>query len=100
MPRGRRSAAPDLNALEEELNALKQRQAELRAQMRKLRVGTTGIRKLEEKLASQLAGAKWTVRQIKEIQPDWDDLGFYQTVQAKQPAPRGRRPRAAAEASE
>lgn len=96
MPRGRRPATPNLTDLEAELEALKQRQAELRAQMRQLRTGAGGIRKLEEKLANQLATAKWTVQQIQGLQPDWDDLGFYQSVVAKQPTPRGRRPRAAA----
>ena len=99
MPRGRRTSSPDAETLEQELNALKQRQAELRAQIRKLRVGSTGTRKLEEKLAKQLSAAKWTVGEIKQIQPDWDELGFYQSVQAKQPAPRGRRPKATQEAS-
>lgn len=98
MPRGRRRAAPDLGSLEQELNALKARQAELRAQIRKLKTGSTGIRKLEEKLAKQLATAKWTVHLIKQNQPEWDELGFYQSVHPKQPAPRGRRPRAAAAA--
>lgn len=98
MPRGRRKASPDLGSLEDELAALKQRQAELRQQIRRLRSGATGIRKLEDKLAKQLASAKWTVGQIREVQPDWDELGFYQSVQARQPAPRGRRPRAAASA--
>lgn len=98
MPRGRRKAAPDLGSLEQELAALKQRQMELRSQIRKLKTGSTGIRKLEEKLAKQLATAKWTVHLIKQNQPEWDEMGFYQSVQPKQPAPRGRRPRAAAAA--
>lgn len=100
MPRGRRKASADLGTLEQELAALKQRQLELRQQIRRMKTGATGIRKLEEKLASQLAAAKWTVGQIKEIEPNWDDLGFYQSVQAKQPTPRGRRPKAAAAAAE
>lgn len=97
MPRGRRSATPSLTSLEAELQALKQRQAELRAQMRQLRSGAGGLRKLEEKLAKQLATAKWTVQQIQSVQPDWDEVGFYQSIAAKQPSPRGRRPKAAAE---
>ena len=96
MPRGRRSATPDLGSLEQELAALKARQSELRAQIRKMKVGGAGIRKLEEKLANQLASAKWTVHLIKQNQPEWDDLGFYQTVTAKPPTPRGRRTRDAA----
>lgn len=76
---------------------LRQRQAELRAAMRRLRSGATGIRKLEEKLAKQFATAKWTVGQIKAIDPHYDEMSFYHRVEAKQPAPRGRRPRAAAE---
>jgi chromosome segregation ATPase len=98
MPRGRRRAAPDVNTLEQELQALKQRQSEIRAQLRRMKSGASGVRKLEQKLEKQLATAKWTVQQIKEIRADWDDLGFYQTVKAKQPTPRGRRPRAAAAA--
>jgi len=96
MPRGRRKAVPDVGTLEQELNALKQRQSEVRAQLRRLKSGATGVRKLEEKLAKQLSTAKWTAGQIKEIQPSWDEVGFYQSVKAKQPTPRGRRPRAAA----
>ena len=98
MPRGRRRAVQDLGSLEQELNALKQRQSEVRSQIRRLRTGATGIRKLEEKLEKQLASAKWTADQIKQIQPEWDEVGFYQSVTAKQPTPRGRRPRSASTA--
>jgi hypothetical protein len=98
MPRGRRKAVQDVGSLEQELNSLKQRQAELRAQLRRLKSGASGVRKLEEKLAKQLSTAKWTVGQIKEISPGWDEVGFYQSVKAKQPTPRGRRPRSAATA--
>jgi hypothetical protein len=97
MPRGRRRAAPDIAALERELEQLKERQAQLRQQMRQLR-GGGGIRTLETKLEKQLATAKWTVQQIKELRPDWDEVGFYQSVQAVQPKPRGRRPRQQAQA--
>ena len=94
MPRGRtRRTAPDVNALEQELEALKRRQAELRAQIRLHRSGSTGIRKLEDKLVKQLSTAKWTVDQIKQLNPGWDELGFYRSVSARQPAPRGRRRR-------
>jgi hypothetical protein len=95
MPRGRRKAVQDVGSLEQELTALKQRQSELRSQIRRLKSGATGVRKLEDKLAKQLSTAKWTANQIKEIQPGWDEVGFYQSVSAKQPTPRGRRPRAA-----
>ena len=100
MPRGRRKASPDLGSLENELASLKQRQSELRQQIRRLRTGATGIKKLEEKLAKQLSTAKWTVGQIKQVAPDWDEIGFYQSVAAKQPTPRGRRPRAATPAQQ
>lgn len=100
MPRGRRKASVDLGTLEDELAALKQRQLELRQQIRRLKTGATGVKKLEEKLAKQLATARWTADQIKQQQPDWDEIGFYQSVQPKQPTPRGRRPRAAAAAAE
>lgn len=100
MPRGRRRSTVDLTSLEQELELLKQRQAELRAQMRQLRSGASGIRKLQEKLEKQLASAKWTVGEIKQLQPDWDEQGFYQSVTAKQPTPRGRRPRTTPEDSE
>jgi hypothetical protein len=77
------------------MQLLKQRQAELRAAIRRMRSGATGIRKLEEKLAKQFATAKWTVNLIKQIDPAYDDIQFYFSVEAKQPAPRGRRPRSA-----
>jgi chromosome segregation ATPase len=94
MPRGRRRSL-DATALEEELNQLKQRQADIRSQLRRLRNSQGEIRKLEEKLQGQLASAKWTVGKIKELRPEWDELGFYETVRARQPAPRGRRRRTA-----
>ena len=97
MPRGRRRATPDVNALESELQQLRQKQAELRQQIRRMRNSQGEIRKLQEKLTKQLSTAKWTVKQIHELQPNWDDVGFYQSVSARQPAPRGRRRRAAGE---
>jgi septal ring factor EnvC (AmiA/AmiB activator) len=99
MPRGRRRATVDVGSLEDELQKLKQRQAELRQQIRRVRNSQTEIGKLEEKLAKQLATAKWTVRQIRELRPDWDEISFYNSVQAKQPTPRGRRPRKAVESA-
>lgn len=93
MPRGRRST-PDLEALERELVAVKERQAQIRRVIRLNKGNNTEIRKLQDKLEKQLAAAKWTVQQIHELQPAWDDVGFYQTVRAVQPTPRGRRPRA------
>ena len=98
MPRGRSRAGTDVTALEDELNALKQRQAELRQRIRRLRNSQGEIRKLEEKLAKQLGPAKWTVNQIKQLQPDWDEIGFYHTAEPRQPAPRGRRRKVAPEA--
>lgn len=95
MPRGRRRSTPDAQTLEQQLAELKQRQAELKRQLRLMQQGGSDVRKLEEKLVKQLSQPKWTVQQIKEVQPDWDDWGFYQAVRAKQPAPRGRRPRLA-----
>lgn len=97
MPRGRRPANRDVRSLEEELNALKARQKELTAQLRKMRNSQGELSKLESKLQSQLATAKWTVGLIRQLRPDWDETGFYQSVSAKKPTPRGRRPRAAAE---
>lgn len=91
MPRGRRRAVPDLEALERELEQLKQRQAALREQLKQVRSGSAGTRKLEEKLQKQLASAKWTVAQIKQLQPSWDDLEFYRGVTPVRPTPRGRR---------
>ena len=96
MPRGRRRVPADVNSLEEELKTLRQRQSELRQQIRKLRNSTSEIRKLTEKLEKQFASAKWTVGEIKQVQPEWDDLAFYAGVAAKKPTPRGRRPRSAA----
>ena len=95
MPRGRRRAVPDVAALGQELALLEQRQAALRQQLRRMRTGQNEIGKLEEKLQKQLAGAKWTANQIKGIRPDWDEHAFYDSVEAIQPKPRGRRPRSA-----
>jgi hypothetical protein len=81
--------------LEQELTQLKERQAELRAQIRRLRNSAGEIGKLEEKLGNQLASAKWTISQIRQVQPEWDEMGFYESVQPKKPTPRGRRPRSA-----
>jgi septal ring factor EnvC (AmiA/AmiB activator) len=96
MPRGRRRASVDVGSLEDELQKLKQRQTELRQQIRRVRNSQSEVGKLEEKLANQLATAKWTVRQIRELRADWDEIAFYNSVAAKQPTRRGRRPRAAA----
>ena len=103
MPRGRRRATTspatvtNVTALEEELNKLRQRQTELRQQIRRAKNSQSEIGKLEEKLSNQLATAKWTAAQIKELRSDWDEVGFYQSVTARQPAPRGRRRRAVPE---
>lgn len=96
MPRGRRRASGDVNALEDELQQLRDRQAALREQIRRLQNSEGEIRKLEEKLTTQFGNAKWTVRQIKELRPDWDEQGFYASVEARKPTPRGRRPRSVA----
>lgn len=90
MPRGRRSTL-DLEALQQELATNKVRQAQLRQQLRQLRGGSSSVRKLEEKLAKQLATAKWTVLEIHELLPDWDEITFYRSVEAVQPKPRGPR---------
>lgn len=88
MPRGPRRLSTDAQALEQQLAELKQRQTELKRQLRLMKQGGSEVKKLEEKLEKQFAQAKWTVQQIREAQPDWDDWGFYQSVRAKQPAPR------------
>ena len=99
MPRGRRASSADPTAedLQRELEQLKQRQSELRAQLRehtrRSRTGPTEIRKLEQKLEKQFAAGKWTVGRIRAIQSDWDDVEFYRTVKGVQPMPRGRRPK-------
>ena len=99
MARGRRASSASNTAedIQRELEQLKQRQSELRGLLRKSRTGGTELRKLEQKLEKQFAAAKWTVGQIRAIQPDWDDVGFYGTVKAVQPTPRGRRPKASTE---
>jgi chromosome segregation ATPase len=97
MQRGRKRAVKDVNTLEQELQQLKDRQAELRQQIKRLRNSGSEVRKLEEKLSSQLAGAKWTAAEIRQLRPDWDEYGFYQSVAAKKPTPRGRRPRVVSE---
>lgn len=96
MPRGRRRASVDVSTLEQELQSLKQRQADLRQQLRRMRNSDGEVRKLQDKLAKQLSGARWLAEQIRQVKPDWDEIGFYQSVPAKKPTPRGRRPRAAA----
>ena len=97
MRRGRRPRAETTSAsaeaLEAELQRLKERQAELRQQLRRMKGGEGEIRRLQTRLECQFARAKWTVDQIKQIRPDWDDWGFYQGVRSRQPAPRGRRRR-------
>ncbi len=98
MPRGRRRTSTDVATLEQQIQELKQRQAELRLQLRKLRNSTGEVAKLEDKLAKQLSAAKWTVKQIQDVNADWDEMGFYQSVTARQPAPRGRRKRTAVDA--
>ena len=97
MMRTRRRMGTDVNRLEEELNEIKELQAALRQQIRRLRNSEGEVGKLEEKLTKQFASAKWTINQIRDIQPDWDERGFYQSVQARKPSPRGRRPRASAD---
>jgi len=91
MPRGVRRAAPDVESLQRELEELKRRQAALRVQLKQVRAGATSTGKLEENLQKQLASAKWTVVQIKQIQPAWDDIQFYRSVTPVTPKPRGRR---------
>ncbi len=95
MARGRGASPADNTAegIQRELEQLTQRQVELRALLRKSRAGGTEVRKLEQKLEKQLATAKWTVGLIRAIEPNWDDLGFYGTVKAVKPTPRGRRPK-------
>ena len=94
-PRGKRRLPKDVATLEQQLNELKEREAELKQQLRRITNREVEVKKLEEKLGKQLSTAKWTVDEIHEIQPDWDFNGFFQSVQARKPAPRGRRPRAA-----
>mgnify|MGYP001375799490 CR=1 FL=1 len=99
MARGRRPQRPDITALEAELATLKERHRHVRQQIRQLKGNRTGVLKLQEKLEKQLATAKWTVAQIHELQPDWDDVGFYQTVKPVKPT-RGRRPKVDVPAAE
>ena len=96
MPRGKRSVSQDAAAIEAELNAIKARQSELRAALRKFKSGDTEIRKMEEKLAKQLSGARWLAGEIKNVRASWDEVEFYRSVEPKKPTPRGRRPRSAA----
>ncbi len=95
MPRGRRPASRNVQTLEEELNALKAREQELKNLIRRMRNSSSEIRKLEAKLANQFAAAKWTINEIKELDASWDDQSFYNSVEPKKPTPRGRRPRSA-----
>ncbi|MFN3648713.1 MAG: hypothetical protein ACK47B_03950 [Armatimonadota bacterium] len=93
MPRGRRRQSPSVTSLEQEIESLKQRQLALRQQLRRMRNSDSEVRKLEDKLTKQLGTARWTAQQIKELNPGWDEEGFYASVEPKQPTPRGRRRR-------
>jgi len=101
MPRGRRRITPEetpldtqnVDQLQDELEKLRTRQAELRALLRKARNSTAEVGKLEEKLDRQLAVAKHTVNEILQVKPDWNLWAFYDKVTPRKPAPRGRRPR-------
>jgi len=100
MPRGVRKtvpSSPDLAALERELEQVKERQAELRRALRERKKGSGSIRALEAKAEKQLAAAKWTAAQILELNPEWNELAFYRSVQPKSPTPRGPRRRATGE---
>jgi hypothetical protein len=101
MARGRHypsAATPALSvdALEEELQRLKQQRSELRRLFRLLKNGRVKIGKLEEKLTRRFGSAKWTASQIKELQPDKDERSFHRSVAAHPPASRRRRQRAQA----
>lgn len=101
MPRGRRrTPPPDVLTLEQELEQLRRRQMEVRQQIRRMRNSHGEVAKLQDKLQKQLAGAKWTVGLIRQVQPDWDEWGFYQSIQARPPTPRGRRRRATEDGGE
>ena len=95
MPRGRPRVVTNVSALEQELAQLRERESHLKQQIRRLKNSGTEVRKLETKLEKQLSTAKWTVGQIKELQGDWDEVGFYHSVQPKAPTPRGRRKKTA-----
>jgi uncharacterized protein (DUF3084 family) len=92
MRRGTWGGRRSVTDLELELEELKRRHAALRQQLRRVKRGAAGVGKLQEKLEKQLAAAKWTVQQIHQIDPSWDDKGFYESVAPREPKPRGRRP--------
>ncbi len=99
MPRGRRRTPADVGTLEQELDQLKRRQSELRQQIRRMKNSQGEVGKLEEKLSRQLATDRWTASQIQQLNQTWDEVGCYQYVAPKQPAPRGRRRRATEESA-
>src|SRR5689334_1241138 len=91
MPRGRRRASIGADALEIELQQLKEREKQLRAQLRRLRGGGGSLRKLHEKAAKQFSNARWTASRIRELSPGWDEIAFYRSVEPRPPTPRRRR---------
>jgi hypothetical protein len=98
MPRRRPTNSPD--AIEAELSEIEQRRAQLKKELRRIKNKGGEVRKLEEKLAKQLGTAKWTVEQIKDVNPDWDLMAFYNSVEPRQPARRGPRRRSERQGAE
>jgi hypothetical protein len=87
-----RARAIDADVLEEELRQLKDRQAQLREEIRRRR-NRSELGELEAKLAEQLAAVKRTVGEIRKIEPNWESRAFEGILvpgvrTLKSPAPR------------
>lgn len=89
MPRRKKSDSQ--TEIERELETLRDQSRALRLKLRKMRNSGTEIRKLEEKLTRQLGYAKYTIEQIRDLNANWDEAGFYKTTPPRKPAARGRR---------
>ena len=84
-------------ALERGLEQVKECQVELRRALRERKKGSGSIGALEAMVEKQLATAKWTAAQILELNPEWDELAFYRSVQPKSRTPRSPKRRATGE---
>ncbi len=83
----------DITTIEAEIQALREKQLQLRQQLRRLKNSGQEITKLEARLEKQIGYSKWTIEQIKALDNDWDEIAFANRVAPRKPARRGRLPR-------
>lgn len=95
MPRRKSVQTP--SDLEARIKDLREQQRNLRQQLRRIKNSSTEVKKLEEKLSRQLGYAKWTMQEIRELNPAWDEANFSKSVQPRKPARRGPRKQTATE---